>query len=143
MQNRPYIMVIDDEPQALTAMLDALARRYGGDYQVVSQLQPSTALSELEKIKQDGNQVALIIADQWMPEMTGVEFLQQAHAVHPNAQRALAVAWGDKEASSIILQACSFGQMENYILKPWFPPEVHLYPLVEESYRTGFVKTGR
>ena len=68
-------MVIDDEPQALTAMLDALARRYGGDYQVVSQLQPSTALSELEKIKQDGNQVALIIADQWMPEMTGVEFL--------------------------------------------------------------------
>ncbi len=142
MQNRPYIMVIDDEPQALTAMLDALARRFGGDYQVVSQLQPTTALSELEKIKQDGNQVALIIADQWMPEMTGVEFLQQAHTVHPNAQRALAVAWGDKEASSIILQACSFGQMENYILKPWFPPEVHLYPLVEE-FLSDWVRENR
>ncbi len=132
MQNRPYIMIIDDEPPALTAMLDALARRFGGDYQVVSHLQVTTALAELEKIKQDGNQVALIIADQWMPEMTGVELLERAHIIHPGAQRALLVAWGDKESASVILQACSFGQMENYILKPWFPPEVHLYPLVGE-----------
>lgn len=132
MQNRPYIVIIDDEPPALTAMLDALARRFGADYQVVSHLQAATAIAELEKIKRDGNQVALIIADQWMPEMTGVEFLQRAHSIHPEAQRALVVAWGDRDSSSIILRACSFGQMENYILKPWFPPEVHLYPLVEE-----------
>jgi thioredoxin reductase (NADPH) len=142
MENRPYILVIDDEPPALTAMLDALARRFGGDYQVVSHLQVSTALAELEKIKQDGNKVALIIADQWMPEMTGAEFLQRAHIIHPNAQRALLVAWGDKEASSIVLQACSFGQMENYILKPWFPPEVHLYPLVEE-FLSDWVRENR
>ncbi len=142
MEHRPYIMIIDDEPPALTAMLDALARRFGGDYQVVSHLQVTTALAELEKIKQDGNKVALIIADQWMPEMTGAEFLQRAHIVHPSAQRALLVAWGDKEASSIILQACSFGQMENYILKPWFPPEVHLYPLVEE-FLSDWVRENR
>ena len=142
MQNRPYIMILDDEPAALTAMLDALARRFGGDYQVVSHLQVTTALAELEKIKQDGNQVALIIADQWMPEMTGAEFLQRAHIVHPSAQRALLIAWGDKEASSIVLQACSFGQMENYILKPWFPPEVHLYPLVEE-FLSDWVRENR
>jgi thioredoxin reductase (NADPH) len=141
MENRPYILIIDDEPPALTAMLDALARRFGGDYQVVSHLQVSTALAELEKIKQDGNKVALIIADQWMPEMTGAEFLQRAHIIHPNAQ-ALLVAWGDKEASSIVLQACSFGQMENYILKPWFPPEVHLYPLVEE-FLSDWVRENR
>jgi thioredoxin reductase (NADPH) len=64
--------------------------------------------------------------------MTGAEFLQRAHIIHPDAQRALLVAWGDKESASIILQACAYGQMENYILKPWFPPEVHLFPLVEE-----------
>ena len=92
MENRPYIMIIDDEPPALTAMLDALARRFGGDYQVVSHLQVTTALEELEKIKEDGNKVALIIADQWMPEMTGAELLQRAHLVHPGAQRALLVA---------------------------------------------------
>jgi thioredoxin reductase (NADPH) len=142
MENRPYIMIIDDEPPALTAMLDALARRFGGDYQVVSHLQVTTALAELEKIKQDGNKVALIIADQWMPEMTGAEFLQRAHIVHPSAQRALLVAWGDKEASSIVLQACSFGQMENYILKPWSPPEVHLYPLVED-FLSDWVRENR
>lgn len=142
MHNRPHIMILDDEPAALTAMLDALARRFGGDYQVSSHLQASTALAELEKIKQDGDQVALIIADQWMPDMTGVEFLQDAHIVHPSAQRALLVAWGDKEASSIILQACSFGQMENYILKPWFPPEVHLYPLVQE-FLSDWVRENR
>jgi thioredoxin reductase (NADPH) len=142
MENRPYILIIDDEPPGLTAMLDALARRFGGDYQVVSHLQAATALAELEKIKEDGNKVALIIADQWMPEMTGAEFLQRAHMVHPNAQRALLVAWGDKEASSIVLQACSFGQMENYILKPWFPPEVHLYPLVEE-FLSDWVRENR
>ena len=142
MENRPYIVIIDDEPPALTAMIDALARRFGGDYQVVSHLQVDTALAELERIKQDGNRVALIIADQWMPEMTGAEFLQRAHIVHPSAQRALLVAWGDKEASSIVLQACSFGQMENYILKPWFPPEVHLYPLVEE-FLSDWVRENR
>ena len=130
--SRPYILIIDDEPSALSAMIDAMARRFGGDYQVVSHLQVTTALAELEKIKEDGNRVALIIADQWMPEMTGAEFLQRAHIVHPDAQRALLVAWGDKESSSIVLHACAFGQMENYILKPWHPPEVHLYPLVEE-----------
>ena len=142
MENRPYIMIIDDEPPGLSAMLDALARRFGGDYQVVSHLQVTPALAELEKIKQDGNKVALIIADQWMPEMTGAEFLQRAHLVHPDAQRALLVAWGDKEASSIVLQACSFGQMENYILKPWYPPEVHLYPLVEE-FLSDWVRENR
>jgi thioredoxin reductase (NADPH) len=142
MENRPYILIIDDEPPALTAMIDALARRFGGDYQVVSHLQVDTAFAELERIKQDGNRVALIIADQWMPEMTGAEFLQRAHIVHPSAQRALLVAWGDKEASSIVLQACSFGQMENYILKPWFPPEVHLYPLVED-FLSDWVRENR
>jgi len=132
MQHRPYIVILDDEPPALTSMLDALARRYGADYRVTSHLQAATALEELERIRRDGNQVALIVADQWMPGMTGVDFLQRAHTLHPDAQRALVVAWGDRESAGTILRACSFGQMENYILKPWYPPEVHLYPLVGE-----------
>jgi thioredoxin reductase (NADPH) len=64
--------------------------------------------------------------------MTGVGFLQKAHEIHPAAQRALLVAWGDRSASPTILQACAFNQIENFILKPYFPPEVHLYPLVGE-----------
>jgi thioredoxin reductase (NADPH) len=132
MQKRPVIMIVDDEPTALTAMLDALAGRYGGDYRVISHLRATDALSELEKIRQENDQVALLIADQWMPDLNGVEFLQEAHIIHPDAQRAIVVAWGDKEAASTILQACTYGQMENYILKPWHPAEVYLYPLVGE-----------
>lgn len=129
---RPVILIVDDEPATLAAMLDAVARRYGGDYRVVSHLTPRTALDDLERIKADGETVALLIADQWMPEMTGVAFLQKAHEMHPAAQRALLVAWGDRSAAPTILQSCAFNQIENYILKPFFPPEVHLYPLIGE-----------
>jgi thioredoxin reductase (NADPH) len=125
-------MVVDDEPGSLAALLDALARRFGGDYRVVSHLSPQAALEELARIKADGEQLALIVADQWMPEMKGIDLLRRAHEIHPAAQRALLVSWGDRTAAPTILQGCAFGQLENYLNKPWSPPEVHLYPAVGE-----------
>jgi thioredoxin reductase (NADPH) len=127
---KPVIMIVDDEPVALSAMQNAVARRYGEDYRVASHAAPAAALEELERIKPEGEQVALLIADEWMPGMNGVEFLQKAHEIHPAAQRALLVTWGDRRSAPEILQACTFGQIENYILKPNYPPEVHLYPLI-------------
>jgi thioredoxin reductase (NADPH) len=64
--------------------------------------------------------------------MTGVEFLQNARLLHPEAQWALLVSWGDHKASSTILQGCAFGDPDNYILKPFYPTEVHLYPIIED-----------
>lgn len=132
MVTRPVIMVVDDEPQALSPLLDALARRYGGDYRVVSHLSARAALDELRRIKAADEPVALLIADQWMPEMTGIDFLGDAHRIHPDAQRALLVAWGDRSSAPTILAACALGQIENYVHKPWSPAEVHLYPLIGE-----------
>jgi thioredoxin reductase (NADPH) len=132
MLTRPVIMVVDDEPGSLASLLDALARRYGGDYRVVSHLSPQAALEELDRIRADGEQVALVIADQWMPGMNGIDLLGRAHEIHPAAQRALLVSWGDRTATPTILQGCAFGQLENYLQKPWSPPEVHLYPAVGE-----------
>jgi thioredoxin reductase (NADPH) len=132
MLTRPVIMVVDDEPGSLAALLDALARRYGGDYRVVSHLSPQAALEDLDRLKANGEQVALIVADQWMPGMNGIDLLGRAHEIHPAAQRALLVSWGDRTASPTILQGCAFGQLENYLQKPWSPPEVHLYPAVGE-----------
>ncbi|HTP41230.1 MAG TPA: FAD-dependent oxidoreductase [Nitrospiria bacterium] len=129
---KPVIMIVDDEPAQLTTMHGDLDRRYGGDYRVVAHAAPRTALEELEAVRAGGVQVALLIADQWMPVMNGVEFLQAAHALHPSAQRALLVNWGDKRAMPAILQSCAFNQIENYLLKPYYPPEVHLYPLIGE-----------
>jgi thioredoxin reductase (NADPH) len=76
--------------------------------------------------------VALVIADQWMPEMTGIELLGRAHEIHGAAQRALLVDWGDQSAAPTIIQGCAFGQIENYLHKPWSPPEVYLYPAVSD-----------
>ena len=132
MAERPVIMVVDDEPAALAAMLDALTRRFGGDYRIVPHLSAPTALDAVSKIKEDGEEIALVIADQWMPEMTGNEFLGRVHSIEPMAKRALLVAWGDHAASPTILQACALGQLDNYLYKPWTPAEVHLYPLVSE-----------
>jgi thioredoxin reductase (NADPH) len=132
MTTRPVIMIIDDDSTALSELLAAIASRFSVDYRVVSHLKQQEALEDLKNIKTNGEQVALIIADQWMPGMNGVEFLQSAHEIHPTAQRALLVSWGDRSAGPTILQACAFGQIENYILKPYFPPEVHLYPAIED-----------
>src|SRR6476660_3999151 len=132
MNTRPVIFIIDDEPEEMTALLDAVVRRYGGDYRVVSHLSANAALDDLRRLREEGESVALIIADQWMPETTGLELLGHAHEIHPNAQRALLVDWGDRTASPAILQGCAFGQLENYLQKPWSPPEIHLYPQIGE-----------
>jgi thioredoxin reductase (NADPH) len=132
MTQRPVILAVDDEPSELAALLDALARRYGSDYRVVSQLSGDAALRELARMREEGEPVALVIADQWMPEMNGIDLLARAHEIHPSAQRALLVHWGDQTAAPTILRGCAFGQIENYLHKPWSPAEIHLYPLVGE-----------
>jgi thioredoxin reductase (NADPH) len=132
MTQRPAIIIVDDEPAALAAMLNALTRRFGADYDIVPHLSASTALEAVSTMKKDGGELALVIADQWMPEMTGNQFLGRVHAIEPMAKRALLVAWGDHSASGTILQACALGQLDNYLYKPWAPAEVHLYPLVSE-----------
>ena len=132
MPERPTILVVDDEPAALASMLDALTRRFGGDYRVEPHLSAPSALDAISRLKADGEEIALVIADQWMPGMTGDEFLGQVRAIEPTAKRALLVSWGDREASPVILQACALGKLDNYLYKPWVPAEVHLYPYVSE-----------
>jgi thioredoxin reductase (NADPH) len=132
MPERPTILVVDDEPAALASMLDALTRRFGGDYRVDPHLSANAALDAVSRLKADGEEIALVIADQWMPEMNGDAFLERVRALEPTAKRALLVSWGDHEASPVILQACALGQLDNYLYKPWAPAEVHLYPYVSE-----------
>src|SRR6266542_1605003 len=143
-QARPILAVVDDEPGPLGALLDALTRRFGGDYRVVPFLSAEAALAALEGMKREAEEIALVIADQWMPEMNGNELLARVHRVEPTAKRALLVAWGDRTASPTVLEGCAFGELDNYLVKPWSPAEVHLYPLVSEflaewtrDYRPG------
>ncbi len=132
MAERPAIVILDDDPVALSALLDALARRFGGDYRVISHLTAAACLDALAALAAEKAEVALVVADQWMPGMNGNEVLARAHRIFPAAMRALLVAWGDRTASPTILQSCAFGEIDNYLYKPWTPAEIHLYPLVGE-----------
>jgi thioredoxin reductase (NADPH) len=117
MAERASIIVVDDESDALAAMLDALTRRFGADYRVVPYLSPGSALAGVRKSSEENEEVALVIADQRMPEMTGREFLGRVRSIVPTAKRALLVEWGDREVSSTILQACALGELDNYLYK--------------------------
>lgn len=129
---KPAILIVDDEPAPLAALKDALVRRFGMDYRVIAHSSARAALDELSTIKSGGGEVALLVADQWMPEMTGSELLVRAHAMDDATRRALLVGWGDRSASSSILEGCAFGKLDNYVVKPWAPAEVHLYPMISE-----------
>lgn len=132
MADRPFIVIVDDEPEELSGLTDALTRRFGADYRTVSHLTPESAITGMERMKEEGDEAALVIADQWMPGMTGIEVLGRANEIYPNAQRGLLVDWGDRRSSDTIIQGCALGHLENYLYKPWAPPEIHLYPLVSE-----------
>ena len=85
MPERAAILVVDDEPTALASMLDALTHRFGSDYRVEPHLSARSALDAVSRLKAEGEEIALAIADQWMPDMTGNEFLGQVRAIEPTA----------------------------------------------------------
>jgi thioredoxin reductase (NADPH) len=78
---RPRIVIVDDRPHGLSTLLDAVLRRYGADYRVTGHLSANALLEELATAKRDGDEVALVIADQWMPEMTGRELLLRVQPI--------------------------------------------------------------
>lgn len=132
LERRPVIAIVDDDPGILGALLDALNRRFSADYLVVPFLSARAALEDLARRKAGGEELALVVADQWMPEMTGTELLSRVRDLEHAAKRALLVGWGDWNAQGAVLEGCAFGRLDNYILKPWSPAEVHLYPQVSE-----------
>src|SRR5262245_5130656 len=117
MAERALIIVVDEESDALGAMLDALTRRFGADYHVVPYPPSCAALAGVRKSQEENEEIALVIAAQRMPEMTGREFLSRVRSIVPTAKRALLVDWGDREVSPTILQACALGELDNYLYK--------------------------
>lgn len=132
MHSNPVILVVNNRRDELDAMFVALSRRYDADYRVVAEASPRSALESMRRLRSEHVEVALVIADQWMDEMNGTEFLASVREVDQHTKRALMTAWRDRSASNAILHGCAFGELDNYLTKPWNPPEVHLYPLINE-----------
>lgn len=138
----PIIFSIDDDQQVLQAIQHDLRQQYRKQYRILCTSSAREALESLTELKKKGEEVALFLSDQRMPDMTGVEFLSQARKVFPNAKRALLTAYSDIEAA---VRAINEVQLDYYIAKPWDPPEEKLYPVLDDllgnwqsDYRPGF-----
>jgi thioredoxin reductase (NADPH) len=139
---KPVLLTVDDDAEVLRAVERDLRRRYGERYRVLRADSGAVALETLKGLKRRNDSVGLLLADQRMPQMTGVEFLGQAKEFFPNAKRVLLTAYADTEAA---IQAINSAKIQHYLLKPWDPPEEHLYPVLDDlledwmaSYRPPF-----
>jgi len=126
---KPIIMTIDDEPHVLNAIARDLQAHYQSDYRIVKASSGREALETVEEFKRRGVPVALLVADQRMPAMSGIEFLEKAIKLYPEAKRVLLTAYADTDAAITSINAIG---LDYYLMKPWDPPEERLYPVLDD-----------
>jgi thioredoxin reductase (NADPH) len=139
---KPILLSVDDDPDVLRAIERDLRSQYGADYRVMSSDAPEAALDILKELKVRNDSVALLLADQRMPRMDGVGFLQHAKQIFPDAKRALLTAYADTNAA---ISAINQAGLDYFFMKPWDPPTEHLYPQLNDllddwraSYRPAY-----
>src|SRR5206468_10690599 len=139
---KPILLSVDDDSDVLRAIERDLRSNYGGVYRVIGSDSPAGALDLLKKLKVRNDSVALLLADQRMPDMDGVEFLKEATRIFPEAKRALLTAYADTTAA---ISAINQANINYFFMKPWDPPTEHLYPQLDDllddwqaSYRPAF-----
>ncbi len=130
---RPVILAVDDEPAVLAAVARDLRRGFGERYRIMRASSGAEGLELLAEIRKRGEQVALLVADQRMPGMSGTDYLVRARQVVPEAKRVLLTAYADTEAA---ISAINDVALDYYLLKPWDPPEEQLFPVVEDLLTT-------
>ncbi|MGH2593574.1 MAG: FAD-dependent oxidoreductase [Anaerolineae bacterium] len=126
---KPMLFTIDDDPAVLNAVERDLRKQFGRDYRILKADSGAAALESLKQLQQRGEAVALFLADQRMPQMTGVQFLEQTRALYPDAKRVLLTAYADTEAA---INAINRVALDYYLMKPWDPPEERLYPVLQD-----------
>jgi thioredoxin reductase (NADPH) len=139
---KPILLSVDDDGDVLRAIERDLRSRYGADYRIIGSDSPEKALDILQQLKVRSDSVALLLADQRMPRMNGVEFLQEGMGIFPDAKRALLTAYADTSAA---ISAINEANINYFFMKPWDPPADHLYPPLDDllddwkaSYRPSF-----
>ncbi|HZI79649.1 MAG TPA: FAD-dependent oxidoreductase [Vicinamibacterales bacterium] len=126
---KPVILAVDDDPEVLGAVERDLKQRYRADYRVLPARSARQAIETAEELKRRGTPVALLLVDQRMPDMTGTQFLRQMRSLLPQAKRVLLTAYADSEAA---IAAINEVGLDHYLMKPWDPPEQHLFPVLDD-----------
>jgi thioredoxin reductase (NADPH) len=139
---KPILLSVDDDSDVLRAIERDLRSHYGADYRVIGSDSPEKALDILKQLRVRNDSVALLLADQRMPRMNGVEFLQEGMRIFPDAKRALLTAYADTSAA---ISAINEANINYFFMKPWDPPSEHLFPQLDDllddwkaSYRPAF-----
>ena len=123
----PVIMAIDDDAAVLNAVERDLRSKFGRDYRVVKANSGAAALDFIKQLQARNEIVALFLTDQRMPQMTGIQFLEKAREIFPEAKRVLLTAYADTE---VAIASINKLQLDYYLMKPWDPPEDNLYPVL-------------
>lgn len=126
---KPVILTVDDDPQVLRSVERDLRSKYGNRFRVLRADSGTTALEILKQLKLRNEPPALFLVDQRMPQMTGVEFLEQAMNIFPDAKRVLLTAYADTDAA---IRSINKAKIDYYLMKPWDPPEQNLFPVVDD-----------
>src|SRR5215472_3480636 len=126
---KPVLLSVDDDSDVLRAIERDLRSHYGAEYRVLASDSPQAALDILRQLKVRNDPVALLLADQRMPKMDGIGFLQEAREIFPEAKRALLTAYADTNAA---ISAINDVSINYFFLKPWDPPDQHLYPQLDD-----------
>ena len=132
---RPTVVVVDGNERELARTVAELDRRYGSDYRIVSERSAGAALARLEEPRPASEAVAVVLADQWLPDLTGEELLARVRDLHPRAKRALLVPWGawaDPPTAAAIHRAIALGHTDYYVLKPWRSPDELFHRTIAE-----------
>jgi thioredoxin reductase (NADPH) len=135
---KPILLAIDDDISVLEAVVQDLRRNYGQNYRIIRAASGQAALDICKQLQERKETIALFLSDQRMPGMTGVDFLQAAMAMYPEAKRVLLTAYADTEAA---IRAINAAKIHYYLNKPWDPPEEKLYPVLDdllEAWKQGY-----
>ena len=135
---KPVIMSVDDDPEVLGAVERDLRRHFRSDYRILAVSSGPQALETTQQLKALEAAVALFLVDERMPQMTGTQFLTEARKLYPDARKVLLTAYADTEAAITGINAVG---LDHYLMKPWDPPEQHLYPVLDEllaDWSAGF-----
>ncbi len=127
---RTAILTVDDDPGVSRSIARDLRQRYGEQHRIVRAESGAAALDALKEMRLRGDEVAVILADYRMPQMNGIEFLEEAMKTYPAARRVLLTAYADTDAA---IEAINVVDLDYYLLKPWDPPEEKLYPVIDEQ----------
>src|SRR5918995_4517723 len=126
---RPVLLTVDDDPQVVRAIERDLRQQYGKRFRILKAESGQEALKLVKKLRLRNEILALLLADQRMPQMSGVSLLEEVMNIFPDVKRVLLTAYADTEAA---IRSINKAKIDYYLMKPWDPPEEHLYPILDD-----------